>query len=141
MPEELRHRISKWDSMSKSTLNTSAPLGLPRNFRRNILVLSKSSLKSDHTHSPFAFLMLCALFTLYFTSPNSKSQLRTPFPTVSNHLRLRSKSTENPNLKSPKFWTPRLIIDVAFASYSIWSDGQATKEPTKKLPGYLPPSL
>src|SRR3979490_1416620 len=47
----------------------------------------------------------------------------------------------NQNLKSPRFWTPKLIIDARHASCYIWYGGQVMKAWMKKPHGSSPPRL
>src|SRR3979490_1336525 len=47
----------------------------------------------------------------------------------------------NQNSKSPRFWTPKLMIDARHASCFIWYGGQVMKARMKKPLGSLQPRL
>src|SRR3979490_3460166 len=47
----------------------------------------------------------------------------------------------NQNSKSPRFWTPKLIIDARHASCFIWYGGQVMKAQMKKPRGSSRPRL
>src|SRR3979490_1492344 len=68
------------------------------------------------------------------TSPNT-------IPNCTQPPRLLSPSMVNQNLKSPRFWTPKLIIDTRHASCFIWYGGQVMKARMKKPHGSSRPRL
>ena len=129
---DLRHQTSKSATRSSSKPNTSEPLVPQKSSLKNTLAPTTSSLRPALTPSHSDSLIPPDPYTLSSTSQSLNHQLQTPFPIASNHLHLRSMSTANLNIRSPKSSTPSSTDDTN-ASYNTLSNGLDMKATKKNL--------